>query len=52
MADEDTERMRAVAAALERVFDDQVLDTSEPSFWTLRAAELIEEMEAEGILIE
>ena len=48
----DTARVKALAEALRRVFEGDVLDSNRPDYWTEKAAELIEEIEAEGLLLE
>ncbi len=52
MADEETERLKAVAEVLERVFGGEVLESDPDDYWTQKAAEVIEEIEAEGLLLE
>ena len=51
MADEKTERVRSLAAALERVFGTDI-DLADEDPWTLKANELLEEAETEGLIIE
>jgi len=51
MADEQTEKVKSLAEALKRVFGADV-DLADDELWTLRASELLEEAETEGLIIE
>ncbi len=52
MADDGTIRRKAIAEVLERVFGTEVLVEDQEDYWTQKADEVIEEIEAEGLLLE
>jgi len=52
MESEESVRIDAMKEALRNVFETLITDDSDPDFWKLRASEVIEELETEGIFIE
>lgn len=49
---EDTIRRKVIAEVLERIFETEVLVPDQKDYWTEKADEVIEEIEAEGLLLE